>query len=85
MSAMPDVTQEKITADMEFVVIACDGVWDCISSQNACTYVGQAMKKKKAKDRLSTVCEDLVDSLVAKELEGYGTDNMTCIVVEFKK
>jgi serine/threonine protein phosphatase PrpC len=43
------------------------------------------MKKKKGKDRLSSVCEDLVDSLVAKELEGYGTDNMTCIVVEFKK
>ena len=46
------------------------------------------MKKKRGKDLLSALVEDLLDSIVATDVassNGIGTDNMTCIIVEFKK
>lgn len=51
-------------------------------------YVSDKLKKKKGKENLSSVIEEMFDDIVAKELEesnGIGTDNMSCIVVEFKK
>jgi protein phosphatase 2C family protein 2/3 len=32
VSAYPDITIEKITPDCEFIIVACDGIWDCMSS-----------------------------------------------------
>jgi serine/threonine protein phosphatase PrpC len=38
---------EKITNDSDFIVCACDGIWDCLTSQEAVDYVVEKMKKKK--------------------------------------
>ena len=35
ISGEPDVTVTQLTPEDEFVVIACDGVWDCFSNQEA--------------------------------------------------
>jgi protein phosphatase 1G len=40
ITAMPDVRKEKITADAQFLIIACDGIWDCLTSQEAVDFVG---------------------------------------------
>jgi len=32
VSGYPNVTKTEITANTEFVVCACDGIWDCMSS-----------------------------------------------------
>lgn len=32
VTAYPDITVEKIQSDCEFIIIACDGIWDCMSS-----------------------------------------------------
>ena len=32
LSAMPDIRREKITPDTNFMIIACDGIWDCLTS-----------------------------------------------------
>ena len=32
ITAFPDITIEKITNDMDFIICACDGIWDCMSS-----------------------------------------------------
>ena len=50
------------------------------------TYVKDNIKNKKYKDSLSNMVGDMLQSIVAEEVEnGIGTDNMSCIVVEFKK
>ena len=48
------------------------------------------MKKLKEdpKIKISKIVEDMLDSIVAKDLyneSGVGCDNMTCIVIVFKK
>jgi protein phosphatase 2C family protein 2/3 len=52
ITALPDITIEKITNESDFIVCACDGIWDCMSSQDAVNYVVDKLKKKKGKDSL---------------------------------
>jgi protein phosphatase 1L len=37
--ADPEIQEESITKDVEFVVLASDGLWDVVSNQNAVTMV----------------------------------------------
>ena len=41
ITAFPDITVEKIMNDSDFIICACDGIWDCMSSQEAVTYVSE--------------------------------------------
>lgn len=48
----------------------------------------ERQKKKKMKESVAALVEDLLDSIVAQDVAmsgGIGCDNMTCIVIEFKK
>uniref|UniRef100_T1J692 protein-serine/threonine phosphatase n=1 Tax=Strigamia maritima TaxID=126957 RepID=T1J692_STRMM len=83
--AVPDVRSLKIdSCREEFMVIACDGVWNCMSSQSVVDFV-----RKRIADRgkVSTICEELLDACLSPSKSGNGTgcDNMTCIVVKFKR
>ena len=45
VSAYPDISKTPITKDTEFVICACDGIWDCMTSQQACDFVVKARAK----------------------------------------
>jgi serine/threonine protein phosphatase PrpC len=50
--------------------------------------VAEKLKKKKGKDSLALLVEEFLDSILATDVAssgGIGCDNMTCIVIEFKK
>lgn len=32
LTAMPDIRKEKIGPDSQFLILACDGIWDCLTS-----------------------------------------------------
>jgi protein phosphatase 2C family protein 2/3 len=32
ITAFPDITVEKITNESDFIICACDGIWDCLTS-----------------------------------------------------
>ena len=32
VSPQPDVTQRQRTSGDQFIVVACDGIWDCLSN-----------------------------------------------------
>lgn len=90
VTAYPDVKKEKITEETEFLVLACDGIWDCLSSQQVINFVRRDIADSKNnqidyKERLQKACENLMDRCLAKdsELGGIGCDNMTVIIVGF--
>ena len=46
ITAMPEVKKEKISSDIHFLILACDGIWDCLTSQEAVDFVAEVIKKK---------------------------------------
>ncbi|KAL8787018.1 MAG: hypothetical protein Q9213_002454 [Squamulea squamosa] len=80
VTAFPDVVAHKISDDDEFLVIACDGIWDCQSSQAVIEFVRRGIA---AKQTLSKICENMMDNCLSPSSEtgGVGCDNMTMIIV----
>ncbi|KAI4251330.1 MAG: hypothetical protein LQ352_004919 [Teloschistes flavicans] len=80
VTAFPDVVAHNISDDDEFLVIACDGIWDCQSSQAVVEFVRRGIA---AKQTLSKICENMMDNCLApgSETGGVGCDNMTMVIV----
>ncbi|KIN06587.1 hypothetical protein OIDMADRAFT_38834 [Oidiodendron maius Zn] len=80
VTAYPDVIVHEIADDDEFLVVACDGIWDCQSSQAVVEFVRRGIA---AKQELSKICENMMDNCLASNSEtgGVGCDNMTMVVV----
>ncbi|KAJ6150835.1 hypothetical protein N7470_007429 [Penicillium chermesinum] len=80
VTAYPDVTVHDLTDDDEFLVIACDGIWDCQSSQAVVEFVRRGIA---AKQDLYRICENMMDNCLASNSEtgGVGCDNMTMTIV----
>ncbi|KAL8645010.1 MAG: hypothetical protein Q9210_006953 [Variospora velana] len=80
VTAFPDVVAHNISDDDEFLVIACDGIWDCQSSQAVVEFVRRGIAEKQT---LSKICENMMDNCLSPSSEtgGVGCDNMTMVVV----
>ena len=37
--AFPDVTELTLTPDLEFLVLACDGIWDVLTNQEVVDFI----------------------------------------------
>lgn len=84
----------KLTKDIEFIMLACDGVWDCVDIQKLFEHISIKLKSRKS---ISDITAELFDQLIAKVnnsnylilliiynlLAPIGTDNMSCILIQF--
>ena len=87
LSNMPDIKIENLTKDIDFIVLACDGIWDCKTNQEVCDFFIDKFNKDP-EGRISEYIEDLFDEILAPDVytdTGVGCDNMSCIVIQFKK
>ena len=87
ITANPDIKIEDFDKDIDFVIIGCDGIWDCLKNKDACDFVSKKLKEDP-NIKLSKIIEEMMDSIIAKDLyseTGVGCDNMTCIIILFKK
>lgn len=83
VTAYPDVNTVELCEDDEFMVLACDGIWDCMSSQELVDFIHEQLKSEI---KLSRICERVFDKCLAPSTStGEGCDNMTMILVQFKK
>jgi len=81
ITANPDVICHEISEEDEFLIIACDGIWDCLSSQQAVDFVRRQVAEGK---NLVEICEMMCDHCLAPDTSsgaGIGCDNMTVLVV----
>ena len=89
ITAYPDIKVEKITNDAEFLIIACDGIWDCMTSQGCVDYLKERLKlsiRQEKTFKVSSALEAMLDSILATDVEsseGIGCDNMTCMAICF--
>lgn len=80
VTAYPDVMEHEFTPDDEFVVLACDGIWDCMHSQQVVEFIRRGIAEGQD---LVEICENLMDNCLAPEsdITGIGCDNMTVLIV----
>uniref|UniRef100_A0A8C3G3C7 Protein phosphatase 1G n=1 Tax=Cyclopterus lumpus TaxID=8103 RepID=A0A8C3G3C7_CYCLU len=88
ISSMPDVKVLTLSADHDFMVIACDGIWNVLSSQEVVDFISERIKPDKSGNvrLLSAIVEELLDHCLAPDTSGDGTgcDNMTCIIITLR-
>ncbi|KIK96471.1 hypothetical protein PAXRUDRAFT_305841 [Paxillus rubicundulus Ve08.2h10] len=81
ITADPDVTVHEVTEEDEFLVLACDGIWDCLSSQQVVDFIRLKVSEGK---QLSEIGEEICDHCLAPDTSsgaGIGCDNMTILIV----
>ncbi|XP_030410811.1 protein phosphatase 1G [Gopherus evgoodei] len=88
ISALPDIKVLTINEEHDFMVIACDGIWNVMSSQEVVDFIQAKISQKDENGDLrplSSIVEELLDQCLAPDTSGDGTgcDNMTCIIICF--
>ncbi|CDO71449.1 hypothetical protein BN946_scf184909.g43 [Trametes cinnabarina] len=77
----PEVIEHDITEEDEFIIIACDGIWDCLTSQQAVNVVRLLISQGR---KLPEICEEICELCLAPDTTtgaGIGCDNMTVMIV----
>lgn len=83
----PDVVTVDREQGDQFVVVACDGIFDVLSNQEVCDFVRQELQTNLP---LVDICKKVCMFCLAPEDENgrpsraAGTDNMTITIVRFK-
>ena len=80
----PEVRSVARQANDQFVILACDGIWDCLSSEECVSQTRDALNQLQRDQPISTIIEEMFDRIIAKDIlssAGVGTDNMTCCIV----
>lgn len=80
VTCCPDVIEAELDRDCEFIVVACDGIWDVLNNQEVVDFVRAGIKDKM---QLREISEAIVDRCLAKDMlrSSVGGDNMTVIIV----
>jgi protein phosphatase 1G len=79
----PDVIVKERQPEDEFIILACDGIWDVMTNQAACDFVRERLLEKKD---VAQVGIELLDKCITpdpQQTQGLGTDNMTAVIVKF--
>ena len=66
ITAYPEILIDNYSNDINFLIIACDGVWDCLSNQQACDFVKEKLRKDPLQ-KLTLIIEEMFDLILAKD------------------
>ncbi|KAG2431539.1 hypothetical protein HXX76_009553 [Chlamydomonas incerta] len=82
ITAQPDIRKIALSPDDRFFLLACDGVWDVMSNQDAVDFVSARLDQGMTPSQASCALLDACLASDPKEARGVGCDNMTVVVVQ---
>ncbi|KAI9192891.1 hypothetical protein LWI28_029012 [Acer negundo] len=77
LTAEPEFMTRKLTDEDEFLILACDGIWDVFMSQNAVDFARRRLREHNDPVKCS---KDLVDEALKRK----SGDNLSAVVVCFR-
>lgn len=83
----PEICEVKITNECDFMVMACDGVWDELSNQEVSDAVWQTLETCSKIDDISLqeIARLCAEHVMKVSFDKKSLDNITVIVVLFKE
>ena len=82
ITAYPECKIESISTDCDFIILACDGIWDCLTNQEICDIVCDRLKKDP-NVKLTKVIEDILDSICATDI--HNGNYLTYLIIFYLK
>ena len=91
ITANPDIFHRVIDTEQdEFIVIACDGIWEVMDSQSVCDFIKPKLREVQSpatEIQLSAVVAQLLDAVCSQNVgkaRGKGLDNLTCVILDLR-
>jgi serine/threonine protein phosphatase PrpC len=72
-----------VEPDDEFIIIGCDGIWDCLTNENAVHYVRDRIESKSPTEIGTEMLDDII-SEDPRVTQGIGGDNMTIMIIDLQ-
>lgn len=64
VTAYPEINKYELTDDVEFIIMGCDGIWDCVEVQKFCEFISKNLNNKSMP--LNVLLPFLLDKLLSK-------------------
>ena len=81
--SIPEITKIDDIKNIEFIIMGCDGVFDCVKRQLVCEFVENEIREDPKGD-LSVILGKIFDKCISPIYgKVIGTDNMSCIIIQF--
>lgn len=83
ITSEPDIIQVALQPEDEFIILGCDGIWDCLSNENAVKFVRERLDSKTPTE----IGKEMLDSIISDDprvTQGIGGDNMTIMIIDLR-
>uniref|UniRef100_A0A0G4HYW8 protein-serine/threonine phosphatase n=1 Tax=Chromera velia CCMP2878 TaxID=1169474 RepID=A0A0G4HYW8_9ALVE len=84
ITSAPDIVRIRLADDDEFIVLACDGVWEVKSNEFICDFIRRRIDTAPS---YSSILDELFELTISRDPVaslGAGCDNMTAVIVDLK-
>lgn len=66
ISPVPDIKRLTIQPKDEFMILACDGIWNSLTSQQVVDFIRERIQKGEKK--MSNICEEVTLDIIQKKI-----------------
>jgi len=81
ITAEPDILSTSLRTGDEFIILGCDGIWDCLTNEECVKYVHDRIDSKTPHEIGIEMLDEIV-SADPRASQGIGGDNMTIMIVD---